>query len=111
MQEKVPAGLFPVKAKIPVAMAVHLSLAFPFFELIDSDDPEWWTVPESYERKSMKEQLEKMGDRVEQLMIDDMEREADERASGAAASAADTRGSTTNARNDAPTAPSDVGHS
>lgn len=70
-----PAGLFPVKMRIPVAMSVHLTLAFPSCELITADDPDWWAIPPDYVRKSMKEQLELMGDRVEQLLLEEAEKE------------------------------------
>jgi len=82
LEEKVPPGLFPVKARIPVYMGVHLSIAFHSFEPLSQDDPSWWHIPPEYERKSMKEQLEVLGDKMECMMREEQEKEDAERRTG-----------------------------
>ncbi|KAG8464770.1 hypothetical protein KFE25_010138 [Diacronema lutheri] len=88
LQEKVPEGLFPVKMKIPVAMSVHLQIAFPHFELVSEDDPTWWLIPPDYEKRSMVEQLQALGDKIEKLVVEDEEQQAaTRRADGGGAAA------------------------
>mmetsp|Transcript_36058 Transcript_36058/g.84755 ORF Transcript_36058/g.84755 Transcript_36058/m.84755 type:complete len:137 (-) Transcript_36058:32-442(-) len=74
LEQKVPYGLFPVKMKIPIAMSVHLCIALPDFELLTEDDPSWWTIPADYQRKSMKDQIDALGDKIEKLVLDEKEK-------------------------------------
>lgn len=77
LEEKVPDGLFPVQMQIPVSMGVHLQIAFPHFELVGTGgDPAWWHVPESYERSSLVEQLQALGEKIDQLAVQEEARQA-----------------------------------
>lgn len=74
--------------KIPVAMSVHLQIAFPHFELVSEDDPTWWLIPPDYEKRSMVEQLQALGDKIEKLVVEDEEQQAaTRRADGGGAAA------------------------